>query len=194
MEAALLTAVRTRLTLAATAPCTAHPAGHAVQKTGQDEELDYALGAADDELLAAIERRTARTDSPPAPPAGSGTPDPEKSRKSSRRRKPFHGQNSQVVQREKRIRLHLRRRPTRPLLSSCTAARSTWTQTEPLETGMRVELSSGNLCKAGDRISDRHPASCRRPQLNSPANVFAPAVLRIAVPAQESTHSRHADW
>jgi hypothetical protein len=61
MEAGLLTAVRTRLTMAATVPCTAHPAGHAVQKTGQDEELDYAPGAADDELLAAIERRTART-------------------------------------------------------------------------------------------------------------------------------------
>lgn len=86
MDAALLAAVRTRLT-----PCspdsaavhgTAHEtnAAHEDLDHNDDQALDHVLDTTDDALLTATENRlhrTARTNSPPARPAGPDVPLPE---------------------------------------------------------------------------------------------------------------------
>lgn len=83
MDAALLAAVRTRITLASPdggAEYGAAPGTESLHEdTGQntDEALDEVLGTTDDALLTAIEnraRRTAQTHNPPAHPADSGVP------------------------------------------------------------------------------------------------------------------------
>ncbi len=86
MDAALLAAVRTRITPASPDGGAEHGAAPGTESlhkdTGQhtDEALDHVLGTTDDVLLTAIEnrvRRTARTNNPPAQPAGSGAPAPD---------------------------------------------------------------------------------------------------------------------
>lgn len=98
MDASLLAAVRTRITPSGPDGGAEHGAAPGTEDlyedTGQhaDEALDHVLGTTDDALLTAIEnraRRTARTNNPPAQPAGSRVPAPdEDSEKASRQENP----------------------------------------------------------------------------------------------------------
>lgn len=79
MDAALLAAVRTRLTPSSPDSAAVHGTAHETKGAhenlchNEDQALDHVLDTTDDALLTAIENRlhrTARTNSPPARPAG----------------------------------------------------------------------------------------------------------------------------
>ncbi|RZB13613.1 cold shock domain-containing protein [Streptomyces sp. F001] len=86
MDTALLAAVHTRLTPSSPDSAAVHgtehenKAAHENSGDNEDQALDHVLDTTDDALLTAIENRlhrTARTNSPPARPAGPDAPLPE---------------------------------------------------------------------------------------------------------------------